>query len=105
MNYENKILQHIGIVAGICNEIGLSETIDHLIPKQRRKVSVGQAVQAMVLNALGFSNKALYLTPHFYDNRPVEVLIGQGVEAAALHDDSLGTALDTFRLRRVPIVV
>jgi len=92
--YESKIMQHLGIVAGVCNEIGLAETIDRLIPKPQRKVSVGKAVQAMIFNAMGFSNRALYLTPHFYDNRPVDILIGEGIQACYLHDDSLGSALD-----------
>lgn len=96
MGYETKILQQTGIVAGICNKIGLSETIDQLIQKPNRKVSVGKAVQAMILNALGFSNKALYLTPNFYKNRPVEYLVGAGINAEDLHDDCLGTALDAL---------
>jgi len=48
------------------------------------------------LNALGFSNKTLYLTPNFYENRPVDLLIKEGLEAKDLHDDCLGTALDAL---------
>ena len=44
---ENKQLHHLGIVAGVCNEIGLIETIDRHILKSKRKVSVGEAVQAL----------------------------------------------------------
>ena len=54
---ENKQLHHLGIVAGVCNEIGLIETIDRHVLKPKRKVSVGQAVQAMIVNALGFSGR------------------------------------------------
>lgn len=89
-----KLLQQLGIVAGICDEASLADTIDNLIDKPGRKVSVGTAVKSMVLNALGFSNRALYLTPQFYKNRPVDVLLG--VEAEDLHDDCLGTALDAL---------
>jgi hypothetical protein len=53
-------------------------------------------LSAMILNALGFSGRALYLTPRFYRNRPVEVLIGENGTAAQLNDASLGTALDAF---------
>jgi hypothetical protein len=42
---ENKQLHHFGIVAGVCNEIGLIEAIDKHILKPKRKGSVGQAVQ------------------------------------------------------------
>lgn len=50
--YENKIMQHPGTVSGVCNEIRLAETIERIIQKPQRKVSVGKAVQAMILNAM-----------------------------------------------------
>jgi transposase len=92
--YKSKIMQQLGIVSGVCNEIKLAEAIDRLIGKPKRKVSVGKAVQAMILNAMGFSNRALYLTPDFYDTRPVDILLGKDIQAEDLHDDSLGSALD-----------
>lgn len=92
--YSTKRIDHLGIVAGICNKIGLIETIDEQVGEDDRKVSVGQAVQAMVLNGLGFVGRPLYLTPEFFANKPVEVLIGPEIEAADLNDDSLGRALD-----------
>ena len=60
---EGKLIQHLGIIAGVCEEIGLAQLIDARIPKPKRNVSVGTAVKAMILNALGFSGRALYLTP------------------------------------------
>ncbi|MEZ5584262.1 MAG: DUF4277 domain-containing protein [Candidatus Competibacteraceae bacterium] len=39
-------------------------------------VSVGQAVKALVLNGLGFVNRALYLVPVFHPDKPTERLIG-----------------------------
>ena len=96
VTHENKLIQHLGLIAGMCNEVALVDKIDGYIPKNRRKVSVGEAVQAMILNALGFSGRALYLTPRFYESRPVDLLIGSGLEANDLHDASLGTALDAI---------
>jgi transposase len=100
-HYESRLIQHLGIVGGICNECGLADLIDSHVEQKRRKVSVGQAVQAMILNALGFSGRALYLTPRFYKNRPVDMLVGEGLEAEDLHDSSLGTALDAMWERGV----
>ena len=94
--YETKRLDHLGIVAGICQEIGLAEIIDAQVGPSERQVSVGQATQAMVLNGLGFSSRALYLTPEFFANKPVEALIGPGITAAMLHDDTLGRALEAL---------
>ena len=93
---ENKVIQHIGLISGMCDESGLVDLIDRHVHQPRRMVTVGRAVKAMILNALGFSGRALYLTPRFYKNRPVDVLIGEGVSAAHLNDASLGTALDAL---------
>jgi len=95
-NYKQKIIQHLGIVAGICNEIELIKTIDGEIDKPKRKVTVGQAVQSIILNALGFSGRAMYLPPEYYRKRPVERLVGEGIEPEDLNDDSLGGALDAL---------
>jgi len=92
--YSTQRLDHLGIVAGICQQIGLVEQIDTHVGATERKVSVGEAVQAMVLNALGFVESALYLTPEFFDNKPVGLLIREGLTAEDLNDDSLGRALD-----------
>ena len=93
---ENKQLHHLGIIAGICKEIGIGQMIDIYIPKPKRKVSVGKAAEAMIINALGFTGRALYLTPKFMKNKPTDVLIGEGISAEHLNEDSLGTALDAL---------
>lgn len=92
--FSTENLDHLGIVAGVCQQINLIEQIDRIIPDTGRKVSVGQAVQAMVLNGLGFVGRALYLTPEFFRTKPVDLLIGEGIEADDLNSDSLGKALD-----------
>lgn len=92
----SKLIRHGGIVAGMRNEVRLSGLIDARIPKEKRTVSIGQSVQAMIVNALGLSGRAVYLTKRYYVNRPVEVLIGAGIQASQLNDASLGTALDTI---------
>jgi len=92
--YSTQTMDHLGIVAGVCEQIELIEQIDACIPDTGRTVSVGQAVQAMVLNGLGFVGRPLYLTPEYYRTKPVDLLIGEGVEAEDLNSDSLGKALD-----------
>jgi len=92
--YLTQDLHHFGIVAGVCEKIDLIGQIDARITDTGRKVSVGQAVQAMVLNGLGLTGRAMYLTPEFYESKPVDLLIGEGIEASDLNSDSLGKALD-----------
>lgn len=99
--YETQRMDHLGIVAGICQEIGLIEEIDRQVGPSEQKVSCGQGTQAMVLNALGFSSRALYLMPEYLHNKPVDVLIGHGLVAEDFNDDSLGRSLDVLYARGV----
>ncbi len=92
--YVNERLDHLGIVAGVCQEIGLAVWLDAQAPDRRQQVSVGTATVAMVLNGLGFSNRQLYLVPQFFANKPVEHLLGAGMTAEMLNDDCLGRTLD-----------
>lgn len=93
-SYINERLDHLGIVAGVCQEIGLAAWLDAQDPTNRQQVSVGTATVAMLLNGLGFSNRQLYLVPQFFANKPVEHLLGSGITAEMLNDDCLGRTLD-----------
>jgi len=92
--YVNERLDHLGIVAGVCHEIGLAAWLDAQEPESRQQVSVGTATVAMVLNGLGFSNRQLYLVPQFFANKPLEHLLEPGITAEMLNDDCLGRTLD-----------
>lgn len=94
--YETQRIDHLGIVAGICQEIGLIEEIDRQVKHSHQKVSCGQGVQAMVLNALGFTSRAMYMMPDYMSNKPVDVLIGPGLGAEDFNDDSLGRSLEAL---------
>jgi transposase len=80
------------------DELGIGELLDQAIPQDsaQRQVSVGQGLKALVLNGLGFVNRALYLLPPFFEDKPTERLIGTGIEPAHLNDDVLGRALDSL---------
>ena len=89
-------LDHHGLVAATCQDLGLSEKINRLLgPKNsQRVVSAGTSVVAMILNGLGFTNRRLYLTPQFFENKPVSRLLGEAIEASSLTDHTLGQTLD-----------
>lgn len=87
-------LNHLGIVAEVCREIGVAEWLDEQEPGNRQQVRVGTATVALVLNGLGFSNRQLYLVPQFFADKPVEHLLGPGILAEDLNDDCLGRTLD-----------
>jgi transposase len=82
-------LNHLGIVAEVCREIAVAEWLDAQDPTSRQQVSVGTATVAMVLNGLGLSNRQLYLVSQFFEDKPIEHLLGPGLSAADLNDDCL----------------
>lgn len=93
--YSSKNMDHLGIVAMVCKEIGLSDEIDRILGVDpRQKVTCGEAVVAIVLNALGFVDRPLYLFPEFMATKPVELLIREGLKAEDFNDDVLGRTLE-----------
>src|SRR5713226_6695808 len=94
VEYQTERLDHLGIVAGVCQEAGIAEWLDKQAGETRRSVSVGKATVAMVLNGLGWSLRQLYLVPQYFENKPVEHLLGEGITADMLNDDCLGRTLD-----------
>ena len=92
-------VNHLGIIAGLIDEIGLVEQIDQFLGKHPKEiVSAGQVVKAMILNGLGFVSAPLYLFERFFEGKATEHLIGQGVRPEHLNDDRLGRVLDQLYL-------
>jgi transposase len=89
-------LNHLGIVAATGKDLKIAQLIDEAIPPKdhRRIVSTGNSVMAMILNGLGFSNHRLYMVSDFFQNKPIDRLLGEGIRAGHLNDDTLGKALD-----------
>src|SRR5262247_1651415 len=96
--YRTQVLDHLGLVAGMFEELGITQVMDQATQQnpEMRMVTAGHAVKAMVLNGLGFLHQQLYLVPHFFQHKPISRLIAPGIQASHLHDDTLGRALDTL---------
>ncbi len=93
-------LDHLGIVAGIIDELGLVGQINERLGEDpREKVSAGVVVKAMILNGLGFVSGPLYLFETFFAGKATEHLLGEGVSPSYLNDDRLGRVLDGLYLR------
>jgi transposase len=96
-SYQIKNLDHHGLVAAMCQELRIAQRIDAVIPKQgEHQLSHGQALVAMIINGLGFHSRTLHMFPQFFEDKPVERLIGPGITAAHLNDDALGRCLDAL---------
>ena len=96
--YDVKRLDHLGLVAGFCKEIGLAEWVDTHFPKESHNshITNGQLFVAMLLNGLGFVSRTLHVYPEYFKDIPTERLLGQGVLAQHINDDILGRFLDSL---------
>ncbi len=94
----SKILDHHGLVAGFCHDLGFADIIDNALggAAPERKISCGQLVAAMVLNGLGFTGRTLHMYSEYFRNKPVDRLIGEGVLPGHINDDALGRCLDSL---------
>lgn len=97
--YSTKVLDHLGLVAGMCSELKISKIIDQHIPAQSadKILSTGNAVVGLILNGLGFVNRRLYLVPNFFENKPVDKLLNVSyLKSEHFNDDALGRSLDAL---------
>jgi len=86
-------IDHLGLVAGTIEDLGIIEEIDRLLPGAK-ELSHGKAIAAMILNGLGYANKRLYLTPSFFEKKACSVLLGSDITPEKINDDSLSRTLD-----------
>ena len=102
---EVKNLDHLGIVAGIVDELGVVEIVNEYLGEDpHEKVSAGIAVKAMILNGLGFASAPLYLFEQFFVGKPTEHLLGLEVLPQYLNDYRLGRVLDGLYLTGITTV-
>lgn len=95
-NITTKVIDHHGLVAAVCKDLGIEEKINHRIGSKdpRRKIQPGLATLAMIINGLGFTNRRLYLTPQFFQSKAIEFLFEKQVCASDFNDHILGKVLD-----------
>jgi transposase len=88
-------LDHLGIIAGVIQDLGIIEMIDtRIMPDDQEDITTGEAVAGMILNGLGFSDRPMSLTPQFFANKPIALLFRDGVAAEHFNRFKLGRSLD-----------
>jgi transposase len=94
-DFQSKNLDHLGIIAGIIDEIGIVEKINEIfLIDSREKINTGEVIKAIILNGLGFVSKPLYLFSQFFEDKAIEHLLGYGIKASDLNDDKIGRVMD-----------
>lgn len=94
-NLSSRQIGHLGLVAGMIDELGISAIIDAELPKTREHtLSHSDIVKAMLLNGLGFNERRLYFFSRFFNNLSTEQLFGPSVTPEHLNNDVLLRTLD-----------
>lgn len=88
-------LDHLGVIAGVIHDLGIIPKIDQRIPPDdQEEITTGEGIAGMILNGLGFSNRPVSLTPQFFENKPLDLLFREGMEASHFNRFKLGRSLD-----------
>ena len=94
-NIEVKDIDHLGIVAGIIDDIGMVEIINQKLGEHpQQKVSAGHVLKALILSCMGFLSAPLYLFSQFFVGKATEHLLGEGIKAEHLNARRIGRVLD-----------
>lgn len=88
-------IDHLGIVAGVIQDLGIIDMIDScIVPDERESISTGEAIAGMIINGLGFSDRPISLTPQFFQGKALDILIREGITPDMLNRFKLGRSLD-----------
>ena len=92
---EIKNINHLGIVAGIIDELEIVDIINQELGIDEQEiVSSGEIVKAILINGLGFISQPLYLFPKFFEDKATEHLLGNGILPEHLNDYKIGRVMD-----------
>jgi transposase len=101
--FEVQRLDHLGVVAGFCKEIGLEGLINQRMPKESHNsiISNGTLLVAMILNGLGFVSRTLHMYPEYFSEKPTERLLGKGILPSHINEDVMGRFWDSLYERDI----
>ena len=90
-----KTINHLGIIAGIIDELEIVELINQELGIEEQEiVNSGEIVKAIILNGLGFVSQPLYLFPKFFEGLATEHLLGQRIKPEHLNEHKIGRVMD-----------
>ena len=62
MGYSGENLDYLGLIAGMVDELGIVDSIDNALEQdlEKRHISIGQTIKALILNGLQKSGNDFY---------------------------------------------
>jgi transposase len=95
MEVSVKRIDHLGLVAGICEDLGIKNLVDSRVgTSPTEEISCGEAVVAMIINGSAFTSQPLSLTPRFFKNKPLHLFFGREISSECFNRYKLGRTLD-----------
>jgi transposase len=95
MEIDVKRIDQLGIVAGTIKDLGIIDMVNKQIGcDDQEEISAGEVIAGMILNGLGFVSRPLMLTPQFFENKALEVLIRKGMIPDHFNRHKIGRILD-----------
>src|SRR5574344_56863 len=93
-----KNISHLGLVSGTARFLKIIEFIDARIPKNynNQKLFHGEIFVCMIVNALSFTTRPMYLSSKFFKTMDLDHLLGKKIECEWLNDDAIGRSLDAL---------
>ena len=59
----------------------------------------------MILNGLGFTGRTLHMYSQYFEDKPIQRLLGIDIKAEQINDDALGRCLDKLFAHGVSVKV
>ena len=95
MEVEVKRIDHLGIVSGTIKDLDIVDMINKQVGSdEQEEISSGEVIAGMIMNGLGFVSRPLMLTPQFFENKALEVLVSNGVKSDHFNRHKIGRVLD-----------
>jgi transposase len=96
-NVDIKRLDHWGIVAGMLKDLDIVELINSAMGTNSQEIlTTGDIVGGIVINGLGFASRPLMLSPQFFENKELNLLIKNGAKAEHFNRHKIGRVLDSI---------
>ncbi len=72
MKLSSQNIDNLGLVAGMCDAIGICDIIDGEcgVQAQNKSLTFGECVKSMLLTGLGFVGRTLYLYSEYFEDKP-----------------------------------
>lgn len=102
----SEFLGHLGLIAGMCDELGLVQFIDEELDPcnaHNNKVSHGECVKTMVMSGLDFASFAFYMYSDYLEDKLLQVILLDRT-LDALFDTGVGDLSEKFALKVLKIL-